>query len=49
MKILNFLDFPGFEGFLIFLWPFWGPGGIPMDSQRNFDPTRGPETPGTIS
>ena len=40
--------FPGFSTFLIFsmFWGlFWGQGGIPMDSQRNFDPDQSPETP----
>ena len=36
--IPDFLDFRVLLHFLFFLLGFWGPGGIPMDSQRNFDP-----------
>ena len=45
------IEFPGCSGFfgffLIFdiFWPLWGPGDIPLHSQRNFDPDGGPETP----
>ena len=34
--------------FFIFLRPFWGPGGIPLDSQRNFDPPQDLNTPGSF-
>ena len=27
---------------------FWGPGGLPLDSQRNFDPPQGLNTPGAF-
>ena len=39
--------------FIVFLikkkiQPSWGPGGIPLDSQRNFDPPQGLNTPGAF-
>ena len=33
----DFRDFPGFSGFFNFLKGFLGLGGIPLDSERNFD------------
>ena len=37
-----------FFAFFEFLRPFWGPGGIPLDSQRNFDPPQDLNTPGSF-
>ena len=45
---LDFRDFPGFSGFFDFLLGFWGPGGIPLDSEGNFDQSWGREAPGTF-
>ena len=37
-KIPDIINFKGFWCFLYLLFGFWGSGGIPLDSQRNFDP-----------
>ena len=34
---IRFSDFRCFGGFLIFLWPFWDPGGFPKASQTRWD------------
>ena len=41
---MDFLDFRFFCFLYLFL-PFGSLGGIPLHSQRNFDPDDGPETP----
>ena len=32
----------------MFSFGFWGPGGIPLDSQRHFEPPQGLNTPGAF-
>ena len=51
LKWIGVRGFSGFSWIFVifdFLWGFWGPGGIPLDSERNFDPCWGRETPGAF-
>ncbi len=47
-EINDFRDFRCLSAFCDFLLGLWDPGGAPLDPERNFDPPRGLETPGTF-
>ena len=47
-EILNVLDFQKKLHLFDFLFGFWGPGGLPLDSQRNFDSPQGLNTSGAF-